>query len=158
MFDFTDAGYPSTYLLDHEEVQDIFCTLTSHIQSSDADFAVIEIADGMYQRETSILVESAAFRSKIDRVIFAARDAPSAASGVEWLTRLELPVAGVSGMLSRSPLLCSEASGATGLPVLTYDELADPNILLEFLGSLGAGMDCADQKLAANGSAQDPAS
>ena len=128
VLDFTDAGYASTYRLNPEEVEDIFFTLTGHIQASDVDVTVLEVADGIYQRESAFLLSSEAFRSNIDRAVFAARDPAGAAAGVERLSSLGLRVAAVSGYLTSSPLLCREAAAATGLPIMTYDDLADPHM------------------------------
>jgi hypothetical protein len=72
VLDFTDVGYPSTYLLDLHELLDIFATLLAHLQDETPDYIVIEVADGIFQRETRMLLESVRFRAHINHVFFAA--------------------------------------------------------------------------------------
>ncbi len=51
-----------------------------------------------------------------------------AAAGVEWLRRRRLPVRGVAGTLTMSPLAIREAREATGLPVFPIETLCDAAI------------------------------
>jgi hypothetical protein len=94
----------------------------------------IEVADGIYQRETAALVESEVFRSVVDVVLFAAGDAMGAGMGVQHLRTAGIDVAAVSGRLTRSPLAAREAATAIGLPVLGVHELMDPEVSLDLLG------------------------
>ena len=52
--DFTYLGYPSTYLLDAHALKNIFMQLISNYGNS--DYLVVEIADGILQREVDILL------------------------------------------------------------------------------------------------------
>ncbi|MDP9469679.1 MAG: DUF1611 domain-containing protein [Chloroflexota bacterium] len=128
VFDFTDAGFPSTYLADPDAVRGIATTLTGHIAAIGVDAIVLEIADGLYQRETVALLSSPQFTENLDGLIFAAGEAMGAAAGVEWLRRHGLPVLGVAGSLTRSPLAIREAREATGLPVFPIETLSDAAI------------------------------
>jgi hypothetical protein len=51
--DFTDAGFPSTSLAAPSDIEAIVSTLTGHLAA--ADVIVLEVADGLYQRETRAL-------------------------------------------------------------------------------------------------------
>jgi len=84
-FDFTDAGYPSTYLVPLPEIEQIVTTLTGRLAAAGSEAIVIEVADGLYEHETASLLTSPDFQDKIDGVIFAAGDAMGAQSGVAWL-------------------------------------------------------------------------
>lgn len=128
VLDFTDAGYASTHRLLPGELEPIMNTLTAHLQRAGADVIVLEVADGLFQQETSALLNSASFRQTVDGIIFAAGDAMGAATGVNWLTDHGLPVVAVSGKLTASPLAIRETQGATGLPAIGLDELAKPAI------------------------------
>ncbi len=128
VFDFTDAGFPSTYLADLDAVQGIATTLTGHIAATGVDAVVLEIADGLYQREKAALLSSPLFTENLDGLIFAAGEAMGAAAGVEWLRRRRLPVRGVAGTLTMSPLAIREAREATGLPVFPIETLCDAAI------------------------------
>ena len=121
--DFTDVGFPSTYLTPVTELEKILTTLLNHLAATKVDVIVIEIADGLYQEETSKLVSSLAFRRYVDSVLFAANSALAATAGVAWLKNFQIPVLAISGVVTMSPLAARETSQATGLPVLDLEML-----------------------------------
>jgi hypothetical protein len=123
VIDFTGAGFPSTYRATPKQIQEIFTTLTSYLATGGVDAIVLEIADGLYQDETSAVVSSLNFREAVDGVVFATGNALGAAAGVEWLRRYQLPVLAVSGLVTASPLAAREAAKATGLPVYDLEML-----------------------------------
>ena len=128
VLDFTDAGLPSTYLADGEEVIRVMHTLIGYLGASGVDVVVFEVADGLFQRETAELVKSPEYADAVDAVVFAAGDAMGSAGGVQWLRSLGLPVMAASGVLTASPLATREAAAVTGLPVLGLEELSDASI------------------------------
>ncbi len=73
--DFTDMGYCSTYQIGTDELESIQSQLIAHLENKGAEAIVLEIADGLYQRETSMLLNSPYFKANIDLMIFAAGDA-----------------------------------------------------------------------------------
>ena len=124
VFDFTDAGHATTFGLSPAEVEAVFSCLASHLVAAGAEIMVIEIADGLLQKETAELVSSRFFAANVDSVVFAANSAMSAKAGAECLSDWGLSVAAVSGVVTLSPLASREAAAATGLPVLTLEELS----------------------------------
>jgi hypothetical protein len=135
VFDFTDAGLASTYRQPMERVEQVFLELTDQLTEAGCEIAFIEVADGVYQRETRRLIASDAFRSRIDAVVFAAADASGADAGVRHLRSIGLDVVAASGRLTRSPLATREAREALDLPVLDIAGLGDAATvapLLEF--------------------------
>jgi hypothetical protein len=134
MLDFTDVGFASTYRQPMVSVERSFVELTDHLTAAGSAVRLIEIADGIYQRETSRLIESDLFRSTVDVVLFAAADAMGAVAGVEYLRSRGLPVAAVSGRITRSPLATREAQAVLGLPVLDLAQLTDAETVVPMLG------------------------
>lgn len=134
MLDFTDVGMASTYLADVALLERTTVQLIDHLTHAGCRTVLVEVADGLLQRETSRLVDSTAFRSRIDGVVFAAADAMGAIGGVERLRALGLNVVAVAGRLTASPLATREATEALDVPVLTLDELSDPAIASELFG------------------------
>lgn len=134
MLDFTDVGLASTYRQPMAVLERKFGELVDHLTDSGSAVNLVEVADGIYQDETSHLLDSVEFHSRIDAVIFAAPDAMGAAAGVAHLRALGHEVSAVSGVLTRSPLATREAEGATGLPVLTLDQLGDAALTSHILG------------------------
>jgi hypothetical protein len=124
VFDFTDAGYVSTYRLPVAEVERILVTLVSHLRNSGVDAIVLEIADGILQQETAALLRSEPYTSIVGGTLLAARDSMGADSGVGRLRGQGLNVIGLSGVLTSSPLQCGEAIRATGVPVFSREDLA----------------------------------
>lgn len=145
VLDFGDAGMPSTYLASLEQCEKAMTTLITHLAAGGAQAIVFEVADGLYQRETAMLLDSPLFRANVDAIIFAAGDAMGSACGAAWLRTRRLPVVAASGLLTTSPLAMREAAVATGLPVLGIDDLAGPP-LAQLLG-LAAPAD-AEQQIA----------
>ncbi len=112
VLDFTDAGMPSTYHASLAKVEQGALNLIAHLSESNVDVIVLEVADGLFQTETAALLTSHAFMEQVDGIIFAAGDAMGAVAGVQWLERHGLPVLGVSGLLTISPLAMREAEQA----------------------------------------------
>lgn len=125
VLDFTDAGLASTYLAAGGRVEGVFTLLTRHLAARAVDAIVVEVADGVFQRETAALLASSVFQQGVDGILFAGNDALGAASGVEALRKLGLRVLGVSGVLTASPLAIREARAATDVPVLDIAGLRD---------------------------------
>ena len=136
VLDFTDMGHASTAGLDPAIVERILGDLSGHLASTGVDCAVIEVADGLLQRETSALVQSRLFAKVVDAVVFAAPDAMSAIAGVAWLEQRGLPVVAVSGVLTASPLATREAGAALKVPACTIEELSTPAVLCGVLPKL----------------------
>ena len=116
--DFTYLGYPSTYLLPDEDVFHIFDTLDLKYANNPRNFWVVELADGIAQRETAMLLSSPRVASRIFRLIFCATDAFSAIGGLGVLReRFGLVPDAVSGICSSSPLHLRELAEFTSIPV-----------------------------------------
>ena len=128
VFDFIDAGYVSTYRVNRDVLLDIVMTLGSQMAATQPDVIIIEVADGLLQRETSRLFATPEFTNWADGVIFAANDALGAQAGVSWLTARQLPVFAITGVLTSSPLAQREAEDICGLPVYHTGSLARPSV------------------------------
>lgn len=126
--DFTDAGYPSTYLLPPRVCEGIFQQLVNYLELQGVDGIVVEVADGLLQKETAALLATPVFRRNVDAVLLATGDAMSARCGKLMLDDWALPVAGFSGAIECSPLQRREAAEATGLPFIGCGHLATPEI------------------------------
>lgn len=116
--DFTYLGYPSTYMLSEDEVLGIFNTLDLKYANSPRNYWVVELADGILQRETAMLLHSPDVRSRIYKLIFNARDAFAAIGGLTILkNEFDLVPDAISGICSSSPLGIRELQGYTDLPI-----------------------------------------
>ncbi|WP_295044767.1 DUF1611 domain-containing protein [uncultured Paracoccus sp.] len=124
--DFTDAGMVTTYREPLDRVKAGLECLLDHAAAQGCDIAVVEIADGLYQRETAALVADPWLRMRMSGLVFACGDAVAAAGGVAELARHGLRPDALTGILSCSPMATAEALAATGVPVLRKSDLADP--------------------------------
>lgn len=131
--DFTDVGMATSYLETLETVKKGTKKLVNFAASQGVDTVVIEVADGLLQRETNALLLDEEFNAMVDCAVFTARDAMAAIEGVRWLSEQNYAVAFVGGVISRSPLAQREAEQAIGLPVLGLDSLIQPSQILPFL-------------------------
>ena len=131
--DFTHFGLPSTYMLGEAELLHIFNHTDLKYGNNPKNYWVVEIADGVLQRETAMLLASEDVRSRIHRLIFSAHDAFGAVGGIDVLKkRLGLTPDAVSGVCSGSPLAIRELSDFTNIPVFNNLE-RDLNQLSEIL-------------------------
>lgn len=128
VFDFTDAGYASTYLLAPEKVEKILELLVQQLCASGAETIVFEIADGLYQKETETLLASKAFADTVDGVLFTVKDSIGGKEGVERLLQHRINVMALSGVVCQSPLAVRELENAVEIPVVDSDFLRNPDI------------------------------
>jgi len=116
--DFTYLGYPSTYLLPKNDLLDIFNLLDLKYANNPKNFWVVELADGIIQREAAILLSSPELVSRIHKFIFCANDAFGAIGGLITLRdKFGLVPDILSGVCSSSPLHIRELSQFTDIPV-----------------------------------------
>ena len=113
--DFIDAGYPSTYLCSLKELMDIYGILLSQATAQRADCVVIEIADGLVQRETTALMTNPRFTGSVNAWLLAANDAPGAAGAISILKSWGIIPLAITGNASRSALVRQEVETATGI-------------------------------------------
>ncbi|MEM9724357.1 MAG: hypothetical protein AAF909_02710, partial [Pseudomonadota bacterium] len=137
--DFTDFGLPSTYLQPLHKLEAIFKDMTAYAAQSEADVAVIEFADGVFQEETRRLLSSSVIQQANDGVLYAAADASGAILGVRELRDLGFKLLAVSGKVTISPLAMLEARNGAGASFVSREDLrsaATASGLLSGLGSL----------------------
>ena len=109
-------------------------TLLATITARGVDAILVEVADGVLQRETAALLQSQTFNRCIDAVMLAAQDSMGAMAGVDWLRkRCARPVLAMCGVLSASPLQEMEAKTTTQLDVFSREGLADPANAMKLL-------------------------
>ncbi len=121
--DFLDGGLPSTYLCSLEQLLSLHELLMGQAAAEGAAWVVIELADGVLQRETRSLLQSKPFTFSVDAWVYAAGDAPGAAGGISALRDWGIEPAAVSGLISMSPLAMRETLEATGVRCVTALEL-----------------------------------
>ncbi|WP_136683055.1 dethiobiotin synthase [Falsirhodobacter xinxiangensis] len=132
--DFTDAGMPTTYCMPMGRIEQGFATLVGNAAAHGAEVVVVEIADGVFQAETAAILQSSTIRDRMDGILFAAPDALGAYGGVELLKTFGLRPFAISGMVTLSPLGRAEAERATGIPLLSRQDLTDPAQVTDILG------------------------
>ncbi len=162
--DFTDAGYAATVGLNLSQLETIADTLYAEAAKS-CDIIIAEIADGLFQTETDLLMKSPKFQNMVDSVLFASGDPMGALAGVRHLRALGLIPSAVSGALTASDLAAKEAAAATGLPALTLSEFEKNEKVLSLImkpakptktatpvgiaAGLGLAKDCSDEQFTA---------
>jgi hypothetical protein len=137
--DFTDAGMVTTYLEPLDRIKSATETLIAEAGHHGCDIVVMEVADGLLQRETAGLIADPWFARLISGLVFACGDAVAAMGGVAHLARLGLVPDALTGLVSCSPMASNEAQAATGLSVLTKEDLADPAEATGFALRAGLG-------------------
>jgi len=123
--DFGYVGYPATYMINTDEILDIFAYLLTKVEKENPDYIVIEIADGLYQRETEALLSHNRFKSFVDKVIFSAVDSLSAIQGYNFLIQKGLKPFAISGLFTASPLLHKEVASRIDVPIYNLETLIE---------------------------------
>jgi hypothetical protein len=121
--DFSNLGFPSTYLIDEQTILDIYQTLLNELGQSKPEYIVMEIADGLFQRETSMLLRNKEFMSTIHNVVFSCGDSLSVMAGLQVLHGWDINPCMVSGRFTMSPLLITEVTDRMNIPVHTIDHI-----------------------------------
>ena len=126
---FGDYGFPSTYMCSENELLDLFESLVTDVSKVEPDYIVIEIADGIYQRETKMLLNNHRFMSVVDEVVFSGGDSLSAVHGAEKLRQWGIEPLALSGLFTASPLLIKEVTENCDIPVLNLQQLSEGGLM-----------------------------
>ncbi len=126
--DFSSFGFPSTYMCDEDELLDLYQGLLNSTAPAAPDYIIVEIADGLYQRETNLLLHSKRFVSTVQMVVFSAVDSLSAVNGARHLAEVGLPPVLVSGRFTMSPLLIEEVKSVADVRVASLQEIVTPEV------------------------------
>ena len=117
--DFSYFGYPSTYLLEREQLLGMFNAFDMKYGNNPNNYIVIEFADGIFQRETAMLLKMPEVRERISKLVFCAPDSTAVFGGLRLLKyEFDLEPDAISGLCSSSPLAIREISTFTHLPIL----------------------------------------
>jgi len=125
VLDFSDVGFPSTYMCTMEELMNLHATLLNKVARFQPDFVVIEVADGLLQRETNRLLYYPAFMNTIDHVILSCGDSMGVPFGLEILTGIGHRPFAISGLFTASPLLRVEVEQCCAVPVLSIADMQE---------------------------------
>ena len=124
VFDFLDAGWPSTAGCCEDELNESTVLLMQGVRAHRPDVVVVEIADGLLQRETRMMMEIVPRLMPDGEFVFTASESMAAAAGVERLRGWGARVLAVSGIVSNSPLAVSEVRDATGAECVATSKLS----------------------------------
>ena len=122
--DFTDTGYVSTYQSGATACLNIFESLGASVCHKGMQALVVEVADGILQKETAALLSMSEFKRRISAVWYCAGDSGSALFGVDWLQNQGYEVEAVSGVVSSNPLAAAEVQQHCEVPVVGKSALA----------------------------------
>lgn len=114
--DFVDFGIPTTVGCSSDEVRAVFFRLYNYLRKRARlnDVIVIELADGILQRETNFLLRCSSISDLVDGVVFACSGLLDAQKGVELLEDWGYNVLAVSGRIGNSPLARRQFGRLTG--------------------------------------------
>lgn len=127
VFDFADLGEPATIGLSPEEVLTIFHKIFNHLREKTGPdgFVVLELADGIWYRETRVLLEDERVRDLVRHVVFACHGILDAERGVEMLRGLGYgdKLRAISGKLGNSGVLRRLAPDLLSGPLPVFDPM-----------------------------------
>ncbi|MCA9192934.1 MAG: hypothetical protein KDB03_14255 [Planctomycetales bacterium] len=139
VLDFTSCGYVSTASTTIDELDSISSRLIDHLSIGSPDVLVLEIADGIIQTETDKLARKLVAEKKVDGAILAIHDVLSVRMASKLIEQdFGIPLFGISGVSTRSPLSSMELRRLTTHAVYDLPALSDPTIAMaleDFLAS-----------------------
>ncbi|MEM7060150.1 MAG: DUF1611 domain-containing protein [Pseudomonadota bacterium] len=124
--DFVDAGMVSTYLEPIARISKATDALLAGAATEGCDIAVVELADGVLQKETAALIADRAYRARFSGFLLAVPDALAAAGGVANLAKIGIRPLALTGLITQSPMATTEAEAATGYDMASREKLRDP--------------------------------
>lgn len=125
VLDFSRAGFSSTAAASEQEIHELCNTIVSHLSADSPDYVVLEIADGVVQRETRMVLDYLVDQGQIDHLCLAVHDAMAAPTCIDFLrSNWGLEVRVVSGMATMTPLSTSELIDLIDAPCWDCGELA----------------------------------
>lgn len=146
VLDFTSCGYVSTASAPAEALEQVSSRIIEHLSQGSPDLLVLEIADGIVQSDTDRLARMLSAAGRVDGVLLAVHDVLSARTATEIVEQeFGLPVFGVSGAATRSPLSTSELIRLSTRMVYDVPALSHPGIALDVEGYLSQPQRCCDR-------------
>jgi hypothetical protein len=126
VLDFAALGEPVTIGLSEAEVRSLFHRIFNHLRESAGrgGYVVLELADGIWYRETRAIMEDSAVRDLVTDIVFACHSILDAESGLALLGRLGYgpKVRAIAGKLGSSGLLRKVAPSLLG-PTPVFDSM-----------------------------------
>lgn len=119
IIDFSDYGFPSTYLCSKEDLKDLFYTILFDAEKINPDAVLMEVADGVLQRETYVILSDISIKKMIKGIILTADGALSALYATNLLQKMGYHIIAVSGAMTSSPLSVSEFRQHSQIPVVS---------------------------------------
>lgn len=129
-YDFSHFGFPSTYMESEASLLELFEHLMKTASQDQPDYVVIEIADGILQRETNMLLKSS-LMDHVHGVLYSDSTSIGILSGLDNLRQLGIEPFGVCGSFVASPLMIDEVKDRTTVSIFGLNELSDESILDE---------------------------
>ncbi|MEL7470179.1 MAG: DUF1611 domain-containing protein [Pseudomonadota bacterium] len=138
--DFLDAGMVSTYLEPISRIAKATDALLAGAALAGCDVAVLELADGVLQKETAALLKDATYRARFAGFLLAVPDSLSATGGASVLSRIGIRPLALTGLMTQSPMATAEAEVATGLDIASRETLRDPAFATALLNRARSGL------------------
>jgi hypothetical protein len=124
--DFAHYGFPSTYMCAEQTLLDLYQSLVDlAVAEANPDYIVMEIADGIWQRETALLLNNSRFMDTVHQVIFSCGDSMGVRAGLDVLLQMGIRPFAISGLFTASELLIQEVEQVCSTPILRLSDLLE---------------------------------
>ncbi len=125
ILDFSWFGHPSTYGLSRKQLNSLFLNLFFHLSESQPDYIVLELADGLLQKETAELLLNIIKKNNVQLTIMNAKESISALEGVCLLKRWGYKNIAISGKVTNSRLAIGEVQDKENVPHFSSIKIDD---------------------------------
>jgi hypothetical protein len=124
--DFAHFGFPSTFLCSEQTLLDLYQSLVDiTVAEVNPEYIVMEIADGILQRETAMLLNNSRFMQTVHQVIFSCGDSLGVQTGLDMLRQMGIKPFAISGLFTSSELLIQEVERICSTPILRLSDLLE---------------------------------
>lgn len=118
--DFMDLGFPSTSGCSIEELESIWLGLRSILTQKDCQILVLEVADGIFQPQTELILSNRRIVDECSILILSADRSLSAFGAIDYLmNRYKKKPNFLSGLITNSKLSITELSSKVDITVLS---------------------------------------
>lgn len=128
VLDFSDFGFPSTYLCSKDELINLFYGMLIDLNQLNPDIIIMEIADGILQKETELLLNDPEIKEHVCGVVLAADNSISALFSLSYLNNLNYNVFFLSGTITSSPLYIREFQKNTNYIIPVFSSTSEENL------------------------------
>ncbi len=119
VLDFNDCGFASTYKTGKQNLKKILKKIYSSLSINNPDYIILEIADGVLQNETKIILKEKMLNSFNPKIVFCCRESMAVGEANRVIRKAGMHISFVSGPVANSKLSRDEVERNFGIQCIS---------------------------------------